>query len=96
MTVNIKIRPLGVFRQLIEKDQIAMKLSKATIRDVVQALAESMSLEARRLLIDPELNDPRPNTLILVNGREISALNGLETEVSDGDEVTFIPVAHGG
>jgi molybdopterin converting factor small subunit len=52
--------------------------------------------KAKRILIDPELEDPRPNTLILINGREISVLNGLETMLKDGDEIVFIPVLHAG
>ena len=41
---------------------------------------------------------PRPtsNFIILVNGREISVLSGLETELKSGDEVAIIPVSHGG
>jgi molybdopterin converting factor small subunit len=34
--------------------------------------------------------------LVLVNGREISVLNGLETVVKAGDELVFVPVMHGG
>jgi molybdopterin converting factor small subunit len=34
--------------------------------------------------------------LILINGREISALNGLDTILQEGDEVVFVPVVHGG
>ena len=49
-----------------------------------------------RTLVDPDLEDPRPNTLILVNGKEISVLNGLETMIKDGDEIIFIPVLHTG
>ena len=48
----------------------------------------------RTLIAD--LEDPRPNTLILVNGKEISVLNGLETILKDGDEIVFIPVLHAG
>ncbi len=47
-------------------------------------------------LIDRQLEDNRPNVLILVNGREISVLNGLETDLRDGDEVVLVPVVHGG
>lgn len=47
-------------------------------------------------LIDQQLKDPRPNALILVNGREIGVLDGLETKLKDGDEVVFVPVVHGG
>lgn len=41
---------------------------------------------------------PRPtsNFIILVNGREISVLSGLETKLKSGDEIAIIPVSHGG
>jgi len=94
--LNINVRLLGVFRGLAGKGQLMLKLEGATVRDVVQALAESLPIEARAMLVDPELNDSRPNALVLLNGREISVLKGLGTAISDGDEVTFIPVAHGG
>jgi len=92
----VKVRLLGVFRGFCGKSQLSLKLEQATVRNVIQTLAESFSAESRRLLIDPELNDPRPNALILLNGKEINVLKGLETEVKEGDEVTLIPVAHGG
>jgi len=54
------------------------------------------SLELKRSLINPQTEDPTLNALILVNSREISVLNGLETELKDGDEVVLVPVVHGG
>jgi molybdopterin synthase sulfur carrier subunit len=96
MTVKVEIRLLGVFRGMVGKDQLSVKLNHATVRTAVQALAELMPSEARRLLIDPELNDPRPNALVLLNDREINVLKGMETEVKNNDVLTIIPVAHGG
>ena len=52
--------------------------------------------ELKRTFSDQELNDSRSNSLILVNGREISVLNGLETKLNEGDEIVFVPVVHGG
>jgi molybdopterin converting factor small subunit len=50
----------------------------------------------RRNLLDEQLETPKSNALILVNGKEISVLNGLDTKVQDGDEIVFVPVVHGG
>jgi molybdopterin converting factor small subunit len=75
---------------------MSLRLQGATVGDVIQALADLLPVDARRLLIDKELNDPRPNALILLNGKEISVLDGLKTRIDDGDEVTLIPVSHGG
>jgi len=96
LTVKVNVRLLGVFRGFSGKSRISLKLEQPTVRRVIQKLADSLSVEAKRLLVDPELNDPRPNALILVNGKEIGVLNGLETEIKEGDEVTLIPVSHGG
>lgn len=95
--MNVKVKLLGVFRGLYGRSQLSIEVDEpAVIRKLVEKLAESFSPEFKRTLVDPELDDSRPNTLILVNGREISVLDGLATEICDGDEVVLIPVSHGG
>jgi len=96
MSVKVRVRLLGVFRGFYGKGQLSLRLRQPTVRDIVERVGRSLPAETRRLLIDPELDDPRPNALILLNGKEISVLKGLETEVGQGDEVTLIPIAHGG
>ena len=97
MAVYVKVRLLGVLRGLSGEDRAPVEIEgPTTVRRVIQKLTEAFSLEFKRVLIDPELEDPRPNALILVNGREISVLRGLETEVNDGDKIVLVPVSHGG
>jgi molybdopterin synthase sulfur carrier subunit len=97
MFIDVEVKFLGVFRQFSGRNQIRVKLEKpATVREAIEKLTEAFSSEFRRMLVDPELKDPRPNALILVNGKEISVLKGLETEVEDGDEIVLVPVSHGG
>lgn len=97
MTIDVKIRTLGVFKELFGNKSLTIKLKKnATVKSVVQKLADSLPNESKRLLVDSEINDLWLNTLILVNGKEISVSNGLETIVSDGDEIVILPVSHGG
>lgn len=96
MAMNVKVELQGIFREL-GKDQVVIELKEpTTVKRVIQKLIESFSDEFRRAIIDPELDDPRPNALILVNRREISALKGLETKVCDNDEIVIIAVTHGG
>jgi molybdopterin converting factor small subunit len=96
LTIKVNVRLLGIFRGFSGNNIITLKLEQPIVRKVIQKLGDSLSVEARRLLVDPELNDPRPNVLILINGKEIGVLKGLETEIKEGDEVTLIPVSHGG
>jgi molybdopterin synthase sulfur carrier subunit len=97
MAVHVKVRLLGVLRGFSGKGYVSLESGEpATVGKVIQRLAEGFSPEFKRVLIDPELEDPRPNALILVNEKEVSVLQGLETEVGDGDEIVLVPVSHGG
>jgi molybdopterin synthase sulfur carrier subunit len=92
----VKIRFLGSLRSSVRKCEFELNLKEAiTLKQVVDEIVEK-SPKLKSVLIDIELNDPRPNVLILVNERDISVLKGLETNIVDGDEIVFIPVIHGG
>ena len=97
MVILVELHLLGVFQRISGETRVHMKLEKpATLRDAIQNLTDSILPKLKRVLIDSELEDPRPNALVLVNGKEISILQGLETRVGDGDEIVLIPVSHGG
>ena len=93
---NVTIRFFGAFRNITGKNKVTIQF-KDTIRlkEAIKEIVEGMP-RLERTLVDPALEDPRANTLILVNGKEISVLNGLETMLKDGDEIVFIPVLHTG
>lgn len=94
MALTIKF--LGSFRQFSGKSCLRLAIQESlTVRELIWKLVDTYPA-LRNTLIDPELGDPRPNSLILVNGKEISVLNGLDTLLKEGDEIVFIPVLHGG
>lgn len=97
MSVDVEVKLVGILRGLAGTGNVSLKLEKpAALREVIRRLTESFPRNFKRALIDQELDDPRPNALILVNGREISVLEGLETEIKDGDSIVLVPVTHGG
>lgn len=92
----VTVRLIGSLRASIGKSTFKLKLEKAvSLRKIVTKIVEKEP-KLKRVLIDPELDDPRTNALMLVNGREISVLQGLDTKLRDGDELILIPVVHGG
>jgi molybdopterin synthase sulfur carrier subunit len=97
LTVKVEVCFVGVLRKLADEEKVALEFDDpVAVRDIVLKLTRRFSPAFRQALIDPELNDPRPNVVILVNEQEIGVLQGLETRVSDGDILTIIPVSHGG
>jgi molybdopterin synthase sulfur carrier subunit len=94
MTTTVKF--IGSFRSISGKDKLVLKSENSTpLRAVIKRIVKEYP-KLKRALIDPELQEPKTSMLILVNGKEISVLNGLETMIKDGDEVVFVPVVHGG
>ncbi|MEM3695226.1 MAG: MoaD/ThiS family protein [Candidatus Bathyarchaeia archaeon] len=94
MAVTFKF--VGAFRSLAGKEKQTLRIREViSLREALWKIVEKEK-QLKRALIDPELEDPRPNALILVNGKEISILNGLDTVLADGDEVVLVPVIHGG
>lgn len=96
--MRIRVKLFGVFRNASLIDSLDIDLPDgATIRLLVQALVARVNRrEFEDLFLDTELNSPLPNAVILVSGREISSISGLESSLRVGDEVTILPVAHGG
>ena len=94
MTIAVKF--IGALRHVSGTRDLAISCkSRVAIRELINEIIKELP-ELKRSLIDQQLEDSRPNTLILVNGREISVLDGLETKLKDGDEVVLIPFVHGG
>ena len=94
MTVTVKF--MGALRHASNVEKLALNCSgQISVKEMIDEVSKDLP-ELKRSLIDAQAEDSRPNALILVNGKEISALNGLETGLNDGDEVVLVPVVHGG
>ncbi|MCX8188549.1 MAG: MoaD/ThiS family protein [Nitrososphaeria archaeon] len=84
----MKVVFVGHLKRLFGKESIVLEELVEDIRTLIKYL--------NYLKLDENVIVDRSNTLILVNGVEISALNGLDTKVNEGDVITLIPVTHGG
>ena len=91
----LTLKFIGALRQISGKTQLTVNFQEGmSLKELVTKISQEMP-QLEKTLSD-QLNDSRSNALILINGREISVLNGLETKLNDGDEIVFIPVVHGG
>jgi len=97
MAIHVKL--YGVFKTAAGTDSISLDLLpvKPTVRTALTELVSRPgSDELRALMLEGDSADPRSTTLILVSGHEIGALAGLDTELRNDDELSLLPIAHGG
>ncbi len=91
----LTLKFIGALRQISGKTQLTVSFQEGiSLKDLLTKISPEMPQLDKTFSDQP--NDSRSNALILINGREISVLNGLETKLNDGDEIVFIPVVHGG
>jgi molybdopterin synthase sulfur carrier subunit len=92
----LTLKFIGALRQISGKTQLTISFQEGvSLKELATKLSREMP-QIEKIFSGPQLNDSRSNALVLINGREISVLNGLETKLNDGDEIVFIPVVHGG
>ena len=68
-------------------------LDGTTVREVLEALCNQFEDLRGRIIEDGEL---RRFVNVYVGGEDIRFLEGLDSTVSDGDEVTILPAVAGG
>ena len=94
MAITVKF--VGALRHFSGAGELAFDCKgRISIGELMNEIIKELP-EFKRSLINQQLEDPRLYALMLVNGREISVLDGLETKLKDGDEIVLVPFVHGG
>jgi molybdopterin converting factor small subunit len=90
--MKVIINIIGVEIKL--KQQILLEPVSTALKDVLRVLKDRDKGELRRF-VGKDL-EPVDCSVILVNGRNMLSLDRWETQIHDGDEITFmVPVAGG-
>jgi len=92
--VSVNIEFVGIFQGKMGKKKHNVELvDSATITTLIQMLEKTFKKDTQAT--SGALN-PEADLMILVNGKEIGILNGVNTALKDDSTVTFIPISHGG
>ncbi len=94
----MRVRFMGVLRSLAGRPSLNIEIQEGgTVSQVIEKLIGLVGrTEFASAIVDRDLNDPTPNTLIIVNNKEISALDGVKTQLKNSDEIVLVPISHGG
>jgi molybdopterin converting factor small subunit len=76
------------------KREVSLELESPMLREVLTVLA-GQDDTALKSILKEDLSLEK-GCVVLVNGRNASSLNHLETKIFDGDEITFTVLMAGG
>ena len=89
----MRVKIFGTLRQVVGAKEVGVDAAD-TVRDVLERLtAEHPALRERILDDDGSLQS---SITLLVNGRNVRFLNGLDTTVRENDQVALFPPVGGG
>ena len=89
------MRTIGPFTERFGFQELVIKLIGRTVSDLLQQLCEERGSQFRNIVFD-EKGNLRRYIKLLVNGRGLHVLQGLETPLSEGDIIAIFPPVAGG
>lgn len=93
-SINIKVRFYASLSQVFQEKERDVQLEeKTTIRSLLNLLCNT---DEHREEIFDKFGQISSSINILRNGRHISFLNGIETELEEGDRIAIFPLLYGG
>ena len=96
-TITIHVHFLGATQRDVGMRNLTTDIeSLSNLKDLLLNLANKIGVEFQKFVFDPNANDLNENIAILVNGRHFNTLDGLETPLKTGDDVSFFPPIGGG
>ncbi|MGM0399309.1 MAG: ubiquitin-like small modifier protein 1 [Halobacteriota archaeon] len=92
--MNVELRLFANFRETVGQKTIDREFAgDATIETVLRGLEDEFPDFEGAFVQDGEI---LPQVNVLKNGREVHHLEGLETDVADGDKISIFPPVAGG
>lgn len=93
--MQVIVKTIGIFREHFGTEKIIeINAPPYTVGHLLDILKEIYGVDFAHLVMPPEGEDS--GILLMVNGRNISSQNGLETLLSDGSKVYFTIMMSGG
>ena len=97
--MEVKVRFFTNLREIVNKREDALKFvdgERVTVGLVLKTLSQKYGTPFMDYVYNRRTGQPKKFLQFLVNGTSASTLNGLETELNEGDVLAFLPPVGGG
>lgn len=92
----LTVKVFATLRELLGRRTFDIDAPVEDVEGLIKFIADRFQPDLKGILIDLKSGQVRKNFLILVNGRDITFLEGLKTKLKDGDTIALFPLIAGG
>ncbi len=99
LSMQVSVRFFTSLREIIGKREETLQFpqdKKATIDAVLKTLVQRHGKRFVEYVYDTKTNKVKGFLQFLINGKSATTLNGLQTELKDGDVLAILPPVGGG
>ncbi len=95
--IKVKIYTILTLKKILGQREFDVSLPNgSTVKSLMSWMVEKWGDDLAPHLFYPGSDRLLPQIRLLVNGRDIQFLNGVETVLHDGDEFSMLPILTGG
>jgi molybdopterin synthase sulfur carrier subunit len=95
--MRVTIHSILTLKKIMGTRRLTVELTDhASVRDLLSLMKARWGKELAGNLFEAGTGRLIPHVRVMVNGRQIEFLKGLDTPLSDGDEVLILPLVAGG
>lgn len=96
MTIKVVVKFFTTLREIVGKKEELLEFSKPmTVDALLKQLSKRYGKDFDDYMFD-ELGDVRGHLQVLINGRSVSTMQGLNTQLKDADQMAILPPVGGG
>jgi len=93
---RITVHAYATLGDILGSRNIEIITSANTLSTLIDFLAVNFDMSFKEMLIDPLTNSLQRSYRILINGIDVTSLNGVDTKIREGDTILFFPPVAGG
>jgi molybdopterin synthase sulfur carrier subunit len=96
-SITVKVQTILYLKKIVGAPEIEISVPKGcTLQGFLEEMVNTRGDELASHLFKPNSTEILPHLRLMVNGRDIVFLDGMKTELHDGDEVLILPPVSGG
>jgi len=95
--IKIKVYTIMELKKILGQREFELSVAEgSTVKDLLSLMINKWGDQLSTHLYKPGTDSVLPHIRLMVNGRAIEFLKGVETVLQDGDEFLMLPLVTGG